>query len=33
MGINRELSDRLAQQMYVDPGDEDIGQCFFHCQR
>jgi hypothetical protein len=28
MRINKELSERLAQRMYVDPGDEDFGQCF-----
>lgn len=31
--IDRELSDRLAQRMYVDPGDEDFGQCFFNARR
>jgi hypothetical protein len=33
MGINQEFSDRLAQRMYVDPGDEDLGQCFFNARR
>src|SRR5262245_7165672 len=33
MRINKELSDRLAQRMYVDPGDEDFGQCFFNARR
>src|SRR5262245_17287723 len=33
MWINKELSDRLAQRMYVDHGDEDFGQCFFNARR
>lgn len=33
MRINRELSDRLARRMYVDPGDEEFGQCFFNARR
>ena len=33
MRINKELSERLAQRMYVDPGDEDYGQCFFNARR
>ena len=33
MGINKELSTRLAQRMWVDPGDEDFGQCFFNARR
>jgi len=31
--INQELSDRLAQRMWVDPGDEDFGRCFFNARR
>ena len=31
--LNRELSDNLAQRMYLDPGDEDFGQCFFNARR
>jgi hypothetical protein len=33
MRINKELSDQLAQRMYVDPGDEDFGQCFFNARQ
>ena len=31
--LNRELSDRLARRMWVDPGDEDFSQCFFNARR
>lgn len=31
--LNRELSDELARKMYIDPGDEDFGHCFFNARR
>jgi len=31
--LNREFSDDLAHRMYIDPGDEDFGQCFFNARR
>ena len=30
--IDKALSARLAQQMFVDPGDEDFGRCFFNAR-
>ena len=33
MCLNRELSDQLASKMYVDPGDDDFGECFFNARR
>ncbi|MCB0164277.1 MAG: hypothetical protein KDI79_08635 [Anaerolineae bacterium] len=31
--IDKALTDHLAKRMYVDPGDEDFGQCFFNALR
>jgi len=33
LGVNKELSDRLAQRMWVEPEDEDLGYCFFNARR
>ena len=31
--IDKALTDHLDKRMYVDPGDEDFGQCFFNALR
>lgn len=31
--LDRDLSQRLVDRMFVHPGDEDFGQCFFNTRR